>query len=714
MSSLNGKLIFNKFRTKKLIAKTYFGWVYEGINEKDNESIAIKFEKIKSTHPCLESEAFILFNIKGFGIPKFISYGKKSYYNILIEELLGSNIGKIWNMKNSNLNHKLKNICMIALQVLDRLEYIHSKNIIHRDIKTNNLSIGRKNPEVIYIIDFGLATKYRSSRTGKHIKFTNMNKAIGSLEYLSINGNKGYQQSRRDDLESLGYMVIFLAKNSLPWMNKDIAKIKKNIIKFKKVAKLKVSITLDKLCEGLPEEITQYIKYCRNLEFEQDPNYNYLRNLFKRILFIYNQKNDLNFFWNFKKNLKIESERKSSDNRVNFFKRRENSHQRLYKQIKNSLEKAKSQDLLNSFKILRLNNFDNKNYSDKKLYNKTEKNKTNRNDYKIIINKKVIKKNFNKTNIYKKKIFEHFSKKKLTHKKINTSTNIKDNYKLETDNIGSEFTFKCYSSKPLNKENTELDIFNNNSNRNFKIKNIKIINEFLDKNIFKSKGKIIYNRNMKNINITSIQNNKLIDLKKKKKINIYRTLEERNKIKKKNKYKQINITKLDNNNKINNINTFNPNNQNENNSKKQNKINLKILENNINNIINDDANEKSIRKNSYEFKIFNIFENKNNIYNQNIKKLNSKNEYIKFNLLKKNNIQKPHIKHFSENFNNESNYSLYNNSNINRNDRIYMNNKNNNIFVLPKHLNFSLNLNGLKYKSKFNFDKNYNFDYHII
>ena len=184
---------------------------------------------------------------------------------------------------------------MIALQGLDRLQFIHSKNIIHWDIKPHNFLIGKKDEKIVYLIDFGFAKKYRSSRTGKFIKFTKLGRLFGSLAFSSINANAGYQQSRRDDLESFGYMLIYLAKKYLPWMELGVMKNRKE--EANETFKLKKRIKLETVCEGLPEEFKDYLKYCQKLEFEQEPNYNYLRNLFILILIKENQKNDLNFFW---------------------------------------------------------------------------------------------------------------------------------------------------------------------------------------------------------------------------------------------------------------------------------------------------------------------------------------------------------------------------------------------------------------------------------
>ena len=193
MSNINNKLIFNKYKTKRLIYSSNYSLVYEGINKKENEPVVMKFEKNNSIQHFLESEAFLLFSLQGFGIPKFITYGKIKNYSVLVEELLGQQIYSLWKSINNKTEKIIKYVSMLALQALDRLEYIHSKFIIHRDIKPHNFVIGRKDPEIIYIIDFGFARKYRSSRTGKHIKYNNMKYTYGSLKFLSINGNKGYE-----------------------------------------------------------------------------------------------------------------------------------------------------------------------------------------------------------------------------------------------------------------------------------------------------------------------------------------------------------------------------------------------------------------------------------------------------------------------------------------------------------------------------------------
>ena len=222
--SILHKKLLKRFKLVKLLYLTDFSWVYEGKNTDKNVPVAMKIE-YKTKCNFLESEAYFLTSVKGFGIPKVISFGKYGPFKILIEEFLGKDVLTLWKLgpfKDDPFGQKnkyIKDICLFAIQGLERLKHIHDKNIIHRDIKTDNFLIGRKDPDIIYLIDFGFAKKYRSSRTGKHIKFSKTGKLIGSMNYASCNSMKGYEISRRDDLESFGYMLLNLAKGGLaPWI----------------------------------------------------------------------------------------------------------------------------------------------------------------------------------------------------------------------------------------------------------------------------------------------------------------------------------------------------------------------------------------------------------------------------------------------------------------------------------------------------------------
>ena len=362
--NLEKKLIFKKYRVGKLIYKSNLSTIHEGINELNGEQVALKFEKTGQKYNLLESEACFLFLLKGEGIPKIISYGKIIGFKVIIEELLGESIYLLWKNKTFDIKNKINDLCLIAIQCLDRLKYIHSKNTVHRDIKPLNFLFGKKNPNFIYLIDFGIAKKYRSSRTGKHIKYKFTKKVNGSLRYMSINSNKFYEQSRRDDLESLGYTLIYLIKKTLPWINIEKLNIDK-IEKYRKVRDLKISTLPEELCSGLPKEFCDYIKYCRNLTFEQEPNYNYLKNLFLEIVKKNEKIRDLNsigrieFSWFKKDSITIGSigsynsynSHRHNQSQISGLRTddlsigKENTHKRLYSQIKNSKEKVKSKQI---------------------------------------------------------------------------------------------------------------------------------------------------------------------------------------------------------------------------------------------------------------------------------------------------------------------------------------------------------------------------------
>ena len=259
--SFSKKLIFKRFKLEKLLATSKFSWVYEGKNIIKNTPVAMKIEK-EGEYDLLESEAYILTITKGLGIPKVITFGRHSQYKILVEECLGNNLQELWesgpfkNDPSGEQNIYIKDICLLAMQGLERLKHIHEKDIIHRDIKPKNFIIGQNNKDVIYLIDFGFARKYRSSRTGKHIKFSNTGHVIGSWIFSSHNVIRGYESSRRDDLESFGYMLIYFAKGGwIPWLKY----LKMNNLSKNDKAKIITKIKLE-----ISEEI--YVKdYLMNL-----------------------------------------------------------------------------------------------------------------------------------------------------------------------------------------------------------------------------------------------------------------------------------------------------------------------------------------------------------------------------------------------------------------------------------------------------------------
>ena len=271
--------IFKKYKLIKRISKGTFGNIYSVIRLKDQKVFAMKTEKINSKGKMLESEAYYLYTLQGYGIPKLISYGHTKKYNILIETLLDKSLHYIFIKNNKQCN--INDLCLIAIQLIDRLEWIHSKYIVYRDIKPENFLLGSDDPNVIYIVDFGLCKKYRSSKTGKHILPKMTGKFSGTLPYSSVNAVKGKVLSRRDDLISLGYVLIKLIKKHLPWASNfsDL-----NVKTYNELINLKETNAYGKLFEFVPDELAEFVEYSKKLKFEQDPDYSYLRSLFIKIL----------------------------------------------------------------------------------------------------------------------------------------------------------------------------------------------------------------------------------------------------------------------------------------------------------------------------------------------------------------------------------------------------------------------------------------------
>ena len=278
---------------KNLLGKGSFGRIYSGINKSTGEEVAIKLEQANTDQPQLIYEYKIYKLLQeGYGFPKVYEFKKEAKYNILIMDLLGNSIESLFNKAKKKFS--LLTCIMIIDQIVQRLEYLHSKYLLHRDIKPDNFLIGRGNKKnIIYAIDFGLSKKYKDSRTGLHIPYRDGKDLTGTARYASINTHLGMEQSRRDDIEALGYMMVYLMKGFLPWQGMVNSNPKK---KYDRIKKLKMEIQLPVLCSGLPKETIKFIQYARDMKFEDKPNYNYLRSLLKRMATKMNAKMDTSKF----------------------------------------------------------------------------------------------------------------------------------------------------------------------------------------------------------------------------------------------------------------------------------------------------------------------------------------------------------------------------------------------------------------------------------
>ena len=275
------RIIFSKYLVQRKIGKGSFGIVYQGIINNTHEKIAVKIEK-RSSHSngTLESEAYRLIYLKGEGIPKVHCYGNNQTHNILVEELLGKSLEEIFNRCGKKFS--LKTVCVLGIEMINRIEHVHKKYHLHRDIKPDNFMVGREEHENdLYIIDFGLAKKYYSQSKHKHIKFCDGKSLIGTARYCGRNAHKGYEQGRRDDIESIGYVLIYFLKGSLPWQG---IKFHKGEDQFRAIARKKCSTSFEELTKGQPEEFLRFFKHADELGFEEEPNYEYLRGLFQSMI----------------------------------------------------------------------------------------------------------------------------------------------------------------------------------------------------------------------------------------------------------------------------------------------------------------------------------------------------------------------------------------------------------------------------------------------
>ncbi|XP_036299112.1 casein kinase I [Pipistrellus kuhlii] len=287
-------IVGGKYKLIRKIGSGSFGVVYLAVNITNGEGVAVKVESQKARHPQLMYENRLYKILQGgIGIPRIRWFGQEKDYNVLVMDLLGPSLEDLFNYCNRSFS--MKTVLMLADQMLSRIEYLHTKNFIHRDIKPDNFVMGvGRHCHKLYLVDFGLAKKYRDNRTKQHIPYREDKNLTGTVRYASINAHLGIEQSRRDDLESLGYVLMYFNKTNLPWQGITAATKKQ---KYEKICEKKMATDVDALCSDYPAEFAMYLNYCRGLRFEETPDYAYLKQLFRTLFRNLNLSYDFVFDW---------------------------------------------------------------------------------------------------------------------------------------------------------------------------------------------------------------------------------------------------------------------------------------------------------------------------------------------------------------------------------------------------------------------------------
>jgi len=273
-----------RFLVGEKVGSGSYGSVFMAVDSETGEKVALKIESnkaLKQKRKQLLHELLLYKQLQGeVGIPRIVWFGSDKALHgrqTLALELLGPSLSDLFK-RGKNKRFSLDTVAILAPQLIDRVELCHRKGLIHRDIKPNNFVLGiGNNARRAYLIDFGLSISYWKPGTKEHIDYTDGKRLTGTARYASVNNHIGIHHTRRDDLECLGFVLVYLAKGRLPWQG---VKAKTKARKFVKIKRTKMETPISVLCNGLPAEFAAYMNYCRTLDFAEEPDYAYLRSLF--------------------------------------------------------------------------------------------------------------------------------------------------------------------------------------------------------------------------------------------------------------------------------------------------------------------------------------------------------------------------------------------------------------------------------------------------
>ncbi|KAG2125384.1 kinase-like domain-containing protein [Suillus clintonianus] len=263
-----------RFRLGEVLGSGSYAVVYSARNIINDDNVALKLETVVNHSSSVEREYWILKQLEGgVGIPRTLWFGRESAYHALVLELLGPSLHQLFLANNRRFS--LLNVVNLGVQLLSRLEYIHSHNYVHGDIKPQNILVGLGNlRHTAFIIDFGITKMYWNTATSDHVPFRHGRSLSGTPAFASINNHLGVEPGRRDDLESLTYMLIYFLRGSLPWLTSDDEKLSNSTI-----LERKARATIADICHDIPVEFANILIYTRSLAFAEDPDYDHLRSL---------------------------------------------------------------------------------------------------------------------------------------------------------------------------------------------------------------------------------------------------------------------------------------------------------------------------------------------------------------------------------------------------------------------------------------------------
>lgn len=272
-------MIANRYKVVDKLTNGSFGTIYKGQNIRTDELVAIKLELKNSDSKSLKNEAKIyqyLGKLEGF--PQLKWFGSTDKITYLVIDFLGAPLSK---MIHVYTRFSLKTTLSLGIQIIRIIQSLHDHLLLHRDIKPENLLFGFKySTNKLHLIDFGFAKRYNYD--GKHIEETNISRIVGSPSFVSLNVHRLIEPSRRDDLESCIYVIMFMLYGQLEWGF---------VNDYNEMARLK-SYT-----SQLPLFIQTMLNYVRGLSFSEQPNYDYLINILVSTYETNGFINDGNYEW---------------------------------------------------------------------------------------------------------------------------------------------------------------------------------------------------------------------------------------------------------------------------------------------------------------------------------------------------------------------------------------------------------------------------------